>query len=271
MNTETGSDTGTSAYVFDNAAVQQTETRFTALPQLFDSSTTRHLATLGVGAGWSCLEVGAGGGSIARWLAARVGPGGRVVATDIDPRFLHSIDQPPIEVLQHDITSDPLPEASFDLVHTRLVLSHIPERATALARMIGALKPGGWLLVEEFDSLSMLPDSTINAVEELLPIHQAMYRVMTARGVDLRFGRLLPGRLKALGLTNIDAEGRVLLWQGGSPGSRLMRANFEQLRDGIIATTGMTSLEFDAELARFNDPAIMNPSPVLWSVMGRRP
>lgn len=218
----------TGNYVFDNAAVQPAEARFTALPRLYDPATIRHLEALGVGLGWSCLEVGAGGGSIVRWLATRVGPGGRVLATDIDTRFLNARDQPPVEVLRHAITSDPLPEASFDLVHTRLVLAHLPERETALARMIGALKPGGWLLVEEFDTFSMLPDSEINPVEQSLPLSMAMYRIMTAHGVDLRLGRLLPGRLKALGLADIDAEGRVLLWQGGSPGSMLLRANFEQ-------------------------------------------
>jgi predicted O-methyltransferase YrrM len=53
-----------------------------------DPGTIRCLETIGVTAGWRCLEVGAGAGSIARWLAQRVGPAGQIVAVDIDPRYL---------------------------------------------------------------------------------------------------------------------------------------------------------------------------------------
>jgi ubiquinone/menaquinone biosynthesis C-methylase UbiE len=98
--------------------------------------------TPAVAEGWHCLEVGAGGGSIATWLCDRVGAAGHVVATDIDPRFLDAVGSPNLEVRRHDIASDPLPEAAFDLVHTRLVLVHLPEREAALRRIVRALKPG---------------------------------------------------------------------------------------------------------------------------------
>jgi SAM-dependent methyltransferase len=258
-------------YVFDNAAEQPTGARFDALPRMFDATTIRHLDSIGVGPGWSCLEIGAGGGSIARWMAGRVGPSGRVLATDIDTRFIDALNQPPIEVMRHDITADPLPKASFDLAHTRLVLSHLPGRDAALERIIGALKPGGWLLSEEFDSLSMQPNREINPVEELLPLYRTMLGMMTERGVDLRLGRLLPGRFRQLGLTEIEADGRVIVWSAGSTFSALSRANFEQVRDGLLARTGMTSDDFDRGLSRLDDPTIMNPSPVMWSVRGRRP
>jgi SAM-dependent methyltransferase len=258
-------------YVFDNAAEQTTGQRFDALPRIFDPTTIRHLTSLGVGPGWSCLEVGAGGGSIARWLAEQVGPSGHVLATDIDTRFLATLNQPQIDVLRHDITTEPLPEARFDLAHTRLVLSHLPGRDAALDRIIRALKPGGWLLSEEFDSLSMQPNSELNPVEGMLPLYRTMLEMMTARGVDLRLGRLLPGRFRQLGLTEIEAEGRVIVWGAGSTFSALMRANFEQVREGVLAQTGMSADAFDRELALLDDPSLMNPSPVMWSVRGRRP
>jgi predicted O-methyltransferase YrrM len=56
-----------------------------------DPPTFRYLDAIGVGAGWRCLEVGAGAGSVVRWLSGRVGPRGRVVAVDIDPRFLGNL------------------------------------------------------------------------------------------------------------------------------------------------------------------------------------
>src|SRR5882724_9938718 len=154
-------------YLLDNAG-RETPARFNALTSLFDSGTIRHFENCGVGSGWQCLEIGGGGGSIASWLAARVGGMGRVVATDIDPRFLKALNHPLVEVWQHNIVSDPLPEAAFDLVHARLVLIHVPQREEVLRRMIRALKPGGWLLSEEFDSASLIPDPGVNPGETLL-------------------------------------------------------------------------------------------------------
>lgn len=70
-------------YLLDN---RQTEAgqRFDALAELFDPVTFRHLDALGLAAGWRCWEVGAGGPTVPARLAERVGPTGRVLATDID-------------------------------------------------------------------------------------------------------------------------------------------------------------------------------------------
>src|SRR5437899_8672325 len=103
----------TSAYVLDNAA-KEASARFDALAAMYDPVTIRHLQNRGVSPGWHCLEVGGGGGSIAAWLAARVGSAGHVVVTDIDPRFLESLQVPNLEVRRHDIVNDPLPEAALD-------------------------------------------------------------------------------------------------------------------------------------------------------------
>ncbi len=193
------------SYVFDNAATQ-TPSRFDALSAIFDGGTIRHLNELGVGAGWHCLEVGAGQRSIATWLSERVGPAGHILATDIDTRFLTSLHLPNLEVLRHNIASDTLPERKFDLVHCRLVLVHLPQRDLVLTRMVSALKPGGILLAEEFDSLSMRTDSTINPAEDPLKTSGALLTLVAKRGVDHRYGRLLPGKLRDRGLIDVGAE-----------------------------------------------------------------
>ena len=159
-----------SVYALNNAG-REASSRFTALAAMYDPGTIRHLEDRGVSSGWHCLEVGGGGGSIAAWLAARVGPAGRVLVTDIDPRFLESLQGAHVEVRRHDIVSDALPEAAFDLVHSRLVLLHLPEREKALARMVSTLKPGGWLVDEEFDASSMLPNPVANPGE--VPLEDA--------------------------------------------------------------------------------------------------
>ncbi len=133
-------------YQYDHSWHQE-RTRLAMLEQIEDPGTIRHLQTLGVTEGWQCLEIGAGGGSIADWLCKRVGSGGHVTATDLETKFLMALDHANLEILRHDIVNDDLPEAAFDLVHERAVLTHIPERD---ARRLAALR-GGRLLPIRFD------------------------------------------------------------------------------------------------------------------------
>ena len=111
---------------------------------------------LGVGQESRCLEVGGGRGSVAAWLCEQVGPTGKVLATDIDTRFLEQLRQRNFEAQAHDITIDSLPDGQFDLVHARWLLHHLPRPELAIRRMVSALRPGGWLLLEEVDFFPVL-------------------------------------------------------------------------------------------------------------------
>jgi SAM-dependent methyltransferase len=259
-----------SSYLLDNAG-KEAPVRLAALASMFDSGTIRHLEGCGVGRGWQCLEVGGGGGSIATWLANRVGSTGRVLVTDIDPRFLSNLGHSNIEVRRHNIVTDPLPEAVFDLIHARLVLVHLPEWEKVLRRLWKALKPGGWLVDEEFDSNSLPPDPTVSPGEVLLKTQVALGRLMADRGFDRRYGRLLFARLRAQGFVSVGAEARMSMVQSGSPGATLVRANYEQLRGAMIGAGYITEQEFDQDLERLNDPDFMMPSSILWAAWGRRP
>jgi SAM-dependent methyltransferase len=256
-------------YVFDNAS-EQAGARFRALSEIFDPGTIRHLSERGVDQGWHCLEVGGGNGSIASWLSGRVGPTGSVLVTDIDTRFLEPLKLPNVEVRRHNIATDPLPESAFDVVHSRLVLLHLPERDKALRRMIAALKPGGWLVDEEFDSASLLADPIAHPGEVLLKTQLAMMRLVEDRGVERRCGRLLLGRLRARGLVATGAEARMFMWQSESAGTSLMRANFQQLRADMIKAGYITEDEFEEDLARLKAPDFLTISPTLWAAWGRR-
>jgi ubiquinone/menaquinone biosynthesis C-methylase UbiE len=120
----------------------------TGLGACHDPSSIRRAEALGVGPGWHCLDAGAGCGSFARWLSARAGPTGRVVAADLDVSLL---DSPGLEVRRLDLETDELPKGAYDFVHTRLVLLHVPARNRMLAKHAAALRPGGVLMVEEDD------------------------------------------------------------------------------------------------------------------------
>ena len=271
-----------SHYIFDNAAPQASQ-RFASLETLYDPWTIRHLETTGIGPGWQCWEIGAGGGSIARWLAERCGPTGHVLVTDIDPRYLveaAGLTHPHIEIQRHDMGSDPLPAQSFDLIHARLVLIHMPAREQALERMVTALAPGGWLMVEDFDStliayrerLLRCPTTDAEASAIFQKMVAAQDRLMAARSgeLSLTWGRSLYRRLRAQGLVNVGMEGYLALREGRSPGADLMRANFEQIRQEAIHAGLVTNEEVAHMLTLLDDPDFAASSSVMFTAWGRR-
>jgi len=244
--------------------------RYKALSQMFDASTKRYLRACGLRRGSQCLEVGAGAGSIAVWLSKRVGSTGQVIATDIDTQFLRGKELQNLEVWRHDITCDPLPESAFDLVHTRMMLIHLAERDQALTRLVAALKPGGWLVAEEFDGLSLPADPAINPMEVVLKTYQAMQQLNKDRNVDGRYGRLLFGRFRALGLQQTSAEGRIFMVQKGSAAARLLHASFELRRTAMLHAGYLTEGEFGRDMESMENSQFMTPSPILWTAWGRK-
>jgi ubiquinone/menaquinone biosynthesis C-methylase UbiE len=169
--------------------------RLILLENIFDPTTIRHLEMIRVSEGWHCLEVGAGAGSVARWLSARVGPTGKVVATDIDIRFLRQLSVPDLEIRQHDIIKDDLETGQYHLVHCRAVLMHLPEPEKGLKRMANAVRPGGWLLIEEADYGSVLSTDVTNpSAVTFTSTLRALYDFLRKKGtVDPYFGRRVRG------------------------------------------------------------------------------
>jgi SAM-dependent methyltransferase len=251
-------------YVFDNAA-PQAPSRLAALSAVYDEGTIRQLLARGVGDGWRCVEVGGGGGSMTRWLSARVGPRGFVLTTDIDTRHLERLDLPNVAVQRHDVVAEALPGGPFDLAYARMVLEHLPAPDVALARMVASLRPGGWLVVEDLE----LPEPD-DETRFFSPTAAALRRVSAAAGVDGRVAPSLARRLRSCGLANVSSEGRVLVWERGSSGAALMRLNFEQLREPILAAGYVTEARFDADLAALEQNDLEIRSPTLWTAWGQR-
>jgi SAM-dependent methyltransferase len=256
------------AYVFDNAW-QRGRERLDAAEQLLDPGTIRLIEAIGVAEGWRCADVGAGGGSIARWLSDRVGPHGRVLATDIETRFLADLEKPNCSVIRHDITQSALPEDGFDLIHARLLLEHLPERDRAVGRLVAALKPGGRLLVEAVDYVSGVAVSALGASEHERT-QAVRLRLMRAGGVDAEYGRRLPGVLKTHGLHDVETEGRVWVMEGGSAASHWFRLSMEQLRGSLVDSGGLSNHEIDRMLELFDDPEWSALTPIIMAAWGRR-
>jgi SAM-dependent methyltransferase len=258
-----------SPYLLANAAPHAGE-RFGALSALFDPVTTRHLDRLGVTSGWRCWEVGAGGPSLPSWLAARVGPHGEVLATDIDITWIADAD--PFDVLRHDVAAEPPPDRGFDLVHARLVLTHVPDREQALRSMVDALTPGGWLVVEDFDVAfqpAACPDAVGDHADRANRIRTGFEALLAERGVDMQFGRSLPRRLHELGLVDVGADAWMPLAVPAAV--RLEIANTEQVRPALVARAVATEAELDAHIAAARDGELDIATPPLVSAWGRRP
>jgi len=261
------------SYIFDNAAEHETEQRFSSLEFLYDPPTRRYLDATGLGRGWRCWEIGGGSGSIGLWLSDRIGPEGHVLITDIDPRFLAEHDRRNLEVRRHDVGLDPLPDTTFDLIHTRLVLIHVPQREATIPRLATALKPGGWLVVEDYDTTLIdraFPCSNADDAETARKCFGALRALMALRGMDMSWGRSLYGRLVASGLVNVEADAHFELRRGGSPGARLDQANLCQVRDQLVDEQLLTSEDLDRLLRLLDDPGFIVAAPIMFSARGQQ-
>ncbi|MEE1810386.1 class I SAM-dependent methyltransferase [Streptomyces sp. BE133] len=258
-------------YLLDN---RQSEAgiRFGALAELFDPVTFRHVDRLGIGAGMRCWEVGAGGPSVPLGLAERVAPNGTVIATDIDVSWARDIAGGVIEVLSHDVAADPPPPGGFDLVHARLVLVHVTDRAEALRRMVQALRPGGWLLLEDADpglQPLLCPDESGPEQRLANRLRSGFRTLMAARGADLAYGRTLPRALREAGLGDVQADAYFPIT---SPACAVLEdATVRQIRHRLVGEGLATDEEIDRHLANVATGRLDLATAPMISAWGRRP
>lgn len=194
------------------------------------------------------------------------------MATDIDTRWIDADGLPNLEVTEHDIVTDPLPGWRFDLIHARLVLGHLPARDHVLTRLADALKPGGWLVLEEFDSwLPHCLDPVSDDDRVLVKVGQALNEALNRRGADTTYPRTLPRHLREAGLTEIGASGYLAIFHGGSPESVLLRANLGQAGPALVDAGLTTAEELQTAQRLLRDPAFLGNYPLLITAWGRRP
>jgi Methyltransferase domain len=258
-------------YLLDNRQ-REAGQRFDALAELLDPWTFRHLDALGVSAGWRCLEIGAGGPSVPSWLATRVGPSGRVLATDIDTSWMPGKEGRSYDVLRHDVGTEPLPDNGFDLIHARLVLVHVPTRDEVVGRLVAALRPGGWLLLEDADPALqplLCPDESGPEQELANRLRHGFRTLLAQRGAELGYGRTLPRVLRAAGLQEVMADAYFPIT---SPACTALEiATVEQIR-GRLVTGGIASdEEIDEHLANVRRGDLDLATAPLISAWGRRP
>lgn len=209
--------------------------RLELLARIYDPLTQAYLQRLPVERGAHCLEVGAGSGSIAKWLAEKVGPSGHVVATDLAPdRARHLLDGTGVEVRKHDIVADSLERNAYDLVHARMVLEHVGSAGEVVLKLAASLRPGGWLVLEDVDKSS---GAMVGAGDALLDVRRGIAKVMASAGFHPTLGRHLPRLMLDAELIDVNADARAFVTCGALDrhGQREMyRRLIGQTRDGLL-------------------------------------
>jgi ubiquinone/menaquinone biosynthesis C-methylase UbiE len=199
--------------------------RLRAQARMWETATARLFERVGVPAGASCLDAGCGPGETMRLLAHRVGAAGTVTGIDVDAalgslaeRSLHAEGLRQCRFLAADVTDDaPLPGGPYDVVFARLLLFHLPQRVPVLARLWDAVRPGGHLVVQDYDlgSADVVPAAA--GVTETLRL---IVETFEALGCDVRAGLHLPLLFAEAGVgvpDETEVAGRLEPFPTGQP------------------------------------------------------
>jgi SAM-dependent methyltransferase len=263
----------TSGYVHANAAFDDELGRLCLLEARYDPRTFRRLAMFGPLAGARCLEAGAGAGSVTRWLAAQAGPAGQIVATDTDPRFLAAAEKAGVEVRRHDILADPLEPGRYDLAHCRALLFHLADPRQAVRNMAAAVRPGGWLLIEDADYVSLVAADP--AHPRAARFDQTVRKLTTffaaSGALDPCLGRRLPSLITAAGLAETGSEAIACHRRGGSGEAELLRRSLERMTPMALKHRVAGQEELDAVSAATADPSFSFIDALSVAAWGRVP
>jgi SAM-dependent methyltransferase len=211
------------------------------------------------------LDLGAGAGSLAGWLARRY-PDATVIATDIDTRFLNGI--PGIQAVVHDAATDDFPMGAFDVVHARALLCHLGEREAILTRAATWVRPGGWLVIED---VSLRPSlDTANPL--FRKVAQAGITLLEQSiGSDMLWADALPHRLRERGLVNIGQRTVEGCIGDNSPADTFWAATTAQAAPALLKLGLLTRNDLDAMAGLRADPAFSAAALTLVSAWGQVP
>lgn len=243
----------TTEYAFDSSTDLGRE-QLNLIEELLDEVSTRFIGEVLDRPNLRCLDLGAGSGTISRWLAGRVGPGGQVGAVDIDTTYLTVPSE--VTVFRHDI-NDGLPvEGPFDVIVARLLLMHLHRRDEILAELAAALAPGGRLIVGDVVAPKpVVVDAPTPEDAEFFAdfLFQAATRVGQPAGMDIEWGYRIADGMAAAGLSDVDTTEYRHCGRGGEAGLLLYSNYVRQLEASALAG-GFSAADLDRFHALARDP-----------------
>ncbi len=234
---------------FSGAAAAEAWRRSAATRSAYMAATTIRLLDMArVVAGTRVLAVGAGTGGEAFDAAARVGPEGHVVATDISPAMIAAAEEAAAEAgltnvqfLVMDAQHLDFPEAIFDAVISRNTLMFVPDLSLGLAEMKRVLKPQGRIGATVWSSGARNPRiyGPLRAARALgaRPPESATYRIGLRLGTPARLG----AALREAGFTGIDVQRVQLIASYATLGEAVTLAVEQPGTQELIALLGPQS------------------------------
>lgn len=218
-------------YIFKDTKDQAEYERLKKIESLFDPRTISFLKSIGLRSGMSILEAGPGAGGILGALLDLVGDSGKVTAMDMDIRFLKDWAHPFLYIKEADLTQADLGKEEFDFIHARYVMMHIAKFRDVLKKMRDALKPGGWLVLEDADfTAARIDESTPPERTRVFSgVSKAIEKLFSDKGIHHAFGKNLSVCLSEAGFSHIKEEVYAPWDRGGEGTAEIMRLSAFQL------------------------------------------
>ncbi|MYW48572.1 methyltransferase domain-containing protein [Streptomyces sp. SID486] len=240
--------------------------RIDAAALVYDPVTTHRLRALGAGPGSRCLEVGAGTGTVARWLLEEAGVD-EVVALDRDTGSLDALATPRLRVVTADLTDETLRPGRFDLIHARFVLMHLPQRRRIITRLARWLSPGGRLVLADALEVPVALDSTAAYRRTM----DAMWRALRSTiGTDISSVPAYPHFLREEGLLDVAAELYSPPLVAGGPLALFWAETWNRMRPALEETGLVDAAVVDEAVAYLSSPRLAELGPGMVMAWGRR-
>ncbi len=190
------------------------------------------------------------------------------MATDVDMRFLERLERPGLATLRHDVVTDPPPATGFDLVHARFVLEHLPEREAVLDRLVAALAPGGWLVIESLTSFPVQVAADDDFRSAMLAVEAVLARTI---GTDCTWSRRVPTSLLDRGLVEVSAAATLPVTGLANASASCWSLTLEQLAPWIIEFGLASQDTLDRAQSLLADPRFGDLGHGTLSAWGRQP
>jgi ubiquinone/menaquinone biosynthesis C-methylase UbiE len=214
--------------------------------RVWEPSGRRLLDEIGEARGARVLDVGCGAIGWLRLLSEWVGPDGEVVGTDIDGAMLDAAGQfvdteglGNVVLMKDDLFASQLESSSFDLVHARFQIAPLGRGPDQMSTHLRLLRPGGTVVLEEWDVSPWHPNPPAPALERLIElIGEAFVR----SGGDIYAGRKLLELLRSFNIDgNVRAE--IVALPPGHPYLRVPLQFATALEERLLSLVSADELE----------------------------
>jgi hypothetical protein len=241
-----------SSYIFESHDKDREYHRLRRIETANDPATIALLQRTSIQAGWTCLELGPGAGSILQWLGAQVGANGLVIGIDTNTTYLRSFSTPPYDIREGNFLDVTITHP-LDLVHARYVLIHNHNDLDILSKIFHLLKPGSLAVFEEpdFTSAKLLENQPEDSHSR---VNAATCQMFVDLGLDPGYALRLPRKLQRCGFEILEIRSTLHLCEGNSPIANVMGESALALRHRYCETGHCSEQDIDHYIRNARTP-----------------